>query len=70
MVILAVYLKKVKILSFIIFMYNMPTTEVIGVVNSLDKDKILDFKTSCFFFVTFPFPKELLYSCCFQVKWP
>ena len=23
--------------------HNMPTTEVIGVVNSLDKDQILDF---------------------------
>ena len=27
-------------------MHNIPTTEVIGVVNSLDKDQILDFKTS------------------------
>ena len=31
------------------FMHSMPTTDVIGVVNSLDKDQILDFKTSCFF---------------------
>ena len=43
MVTLTVYPKKVKILSFFIFMHNMPTTEVIGVVNSLDKDQILDF---------------------------
>ena len=40
---LTVYLKKVKILSFIIFMHNMPTTEVIGLVNFLDKDQLLDF---------------------------
>ena len=43
---LTVYLKKVKMLSFLLlllFMYNMPTTKVIGVVNSLDKDQILDF---------------------------
>ena len=39
---LTVYLKKVK-MSFLFFMQNMPTTEVIGVVNSLDKDQILDF---------------------------
>ena len=46
MVALTVYLKKVKMLSFFnlfIFMHNMPTTEVIGVINSLDKDQILDF---------------------------
>ena len=41
--ILTVYLKKVKILTFIIFMHNMPTTEVIGLVNSLDKDQLLEF---------------------------
>ena len=35
--------KETKILSFIIFMHNMPTTEVIGLVNSLDKDQLLDF---------------------------
>ena len=41
MVALTVYLKKVKMLSF--FMHIMPTMEVIGVVNFLDKDQILDF---------------------------
>ena len=41
--ILIVYLKKVKILSFIIFMHYMPTTEVIGLLNSLDKDQHSDF---------------------------
>ena len=42
---LTVYLKKLKMLSsfFFFIMHNMPTTEVIGVVNSLDKDQILDF---------------------------
>ena len=41
---LTVYLKKVKMLSsFFFIMHNMPTTEVIGMVNSLDKDQILDF---------------------------
>ena len=45
MVALTVYLKKVKMSIFFIFfiMHNMPTTEVIGMVNSLDKDQILDF---------------------------
>ena len=45
MVALTVYLKKVKMLSSFIFfiMLNMLTTEVIGVVNSLDKDQTLDF---------------------------
>ena len=42
MVALIVHLKKVKMSSFFI-RHNMPTTEVIGVVNSLDKDQILDF---------------------------
>ena len=45
--VLTVYLKKVKMLSFFVFffiMHNMPpTTEVIGEVNSLNKDHILDF---------------------------
>ena len=41
--VLTVYLKKVKMLFFYIIMHNIPTTEVIGVVNSLDKDHILDF---------------------------
>ena len=44
---LTVYLKKVKMSSFFFFFLSfvhiMPTTEVIGVVNSLDKDQILDF---------------------------
>ena len=41
---LTVYLKKVKMSSFFFFfMHIMPTTEVIGVVNSLDKGQILDF---------------------------
>ena len=43
---LIVYIKKVKMSSFFFFffiMHSMPTTEVIGVVNSLDKDQILDF---------------------------
>ena len=39
---LTVYLKKVK-MSLFFFKFIMPTTEVIGVVNSLDKDQILDF---------------------------
>ena len=38
------FLKKVKMLSsFYFFMHNMPTTEVIDVVNSLNKDQILNF---------------------------
>ena len=43
---LTVYLKKVKISFFLLFflvVHIMPTTEVIDVVNSLDKDQILDF---------------------------
>ena len=42
---LTVYLKKVKMSSFKknFFMHIMPTTEVIGVLNSLDKDQILNF---------------------------
>ena len=40
---LTVYLKKLKMLSFFFIMHNMPTAEVIGVVNSLDRDQILDF---------------------------
>ena len=40
---LTVYLKKVKMMSIFFIMHNMPTTKVIGVVNSLDKDQILDF---------------------------
>ena len=41
---LTVYLKSVKMSSFLkFFMHIMPTTEVIGVVNFLDKDQILDF---------------------------
>ena len=44
MVALTFYLKKVKMSSLsLFFMHIMPTTEVIGVVNSLDKDQILDF---------------------------
>ena len=38
---LTVYLKKVKMSIF--YLHNMPTTEVIGEVNSVDKDQILDF---------------------------
>ena len=37
-----VYQKKVKMSSFLII-HNMTTTEVISVVNSLDKDQILGF---------------------------
>ena len=44
---LTVYLKKVKMLSFcflfFLYMHIITTTEVIGVINSLDKDQILDF---------------------------
>ena len=60
---LTVYLKKVKMSSFFKknFMHNMPTTEVVGVD--------LRFLKHFVFSETFPFPKELLYSCCFQVKW-
>ena len=43
MVALTVYLKKVKMFVVVFIMHNMPTTEVIGVVKSLDKDQILDF---------------------------
>ena len=46
MVAITVYLKELKILSFfkfIIIMHNMLNTEVIGMVNSLDKDQILNF---------------------------
>ena len=54
---LTVYLKKVKMSSFFFFfMYIMSTTEAIGVVNSLDKDQILVFKTFSFF-RNFPFPQ-------------
>ena len=54
---LSVYLKKIKMLSLFFFtMHNMPITEVIGVVNSLDKDQILDFKKFCFF-RNFSFPQ-------------
>ena len=35
--------KKVKMSSSFFIMHNMPTTEIIGVVNSLDKDQISDF---------------------------
>ena len=60
MVALTVYPKRVKMSSFLkFFMHIMPTTEAIGVVNSLDKDQILDFKTF-FFPETFPFPKEYI----------
>ena len=60
MVALTVYLKKVKMSSFLnFFMHNMPTTEVIGVVNSLDKDQILDFKHFVFF-QNFPFPQGVI----------
>ena len=56
---LIVYLKKVKMSFFI--MHNMPTTEVIGVVNSLDKYQILGFlKHFVFSEKTFPFPKEYI----------
>ena len=41
-------------------MHIMPTTEVIGVVNSLDKDQILDFLKHFFFSETFPFPMEYI----------
>ena len=40
-------------------MHNKPTTEVIRIVNSLDKDQILDLK-KIFFSETFPFPKEYI----------
>ena len=40
-------------------MHNMPTIEVIGAVNSLNKDHILDLKIF-FFPETFPFPKEYI----------
>ena len=43
MVALTDYIKKVKILSIFLIVHNMPTTEVIGIVNSLDKDQILHF---------------------------
>ena len=48
---LTVYLKKVKMPKF--FMHNMPTTEVIGVVNSLNKDHFV-------FFRNFPFPQGVI----------
>ena len=54
---LTVYLKKVKMLSSFFIMHNMLTTEVIGVVNSLDKDQILDFLKHLVFFRNFPFPQ-------------
>ena len=60
---LRVYLKKVKMSSFlnkIFLMHIMPTTEVIGVINSLDKDQILDFLKHFVFSETFPFPKEYI----------
>ena len=45
MVPLTVYLNKVKMSFFFLFLFcaYYATTEVIGVVNSLDKDQILDF---------------------------
>ena len=55
MVDLTVYLKKVKML-YIFIMHNMSTTEVISVVNSLDKDEILRFLKHYCFFQNFSFP--------------
>ena len=55
---LTVYVKKVKILSFI--MPNITTPEVISVVNSLDKDQIFRFLKLLVSFKIFPFPKEYI----------
>ena len=35
--------ESLDVIFFKFFMHSMPTTDVIGVVNSLDKDQILDF---------------------------
>ena len=53
MVALRVHIKKVK-MSYFFIMHNMITT-VISVVNSLDRDQILDFQ-NFFFPQNFSFP--------------
>ena len=64
MVTLTGYLKKVKMsFSFFLnfFMHNKSITEVIGVIKILWINfKASIFKTFCFFYETFPFPKEYI----------